>query len=309
MQKLIFRLKSHQGYINYHKYMYSDSGNSEYFAKKNQRRGNLANKKRFGRSAKGKSKKNDNPKSNLLMNVYDDTKEQFSKVDQSTIKPSTLFDINSLKVDLTEELPTFETEYLVVNQDSLDMAVEFCNDGLEPMVLNMASDYKPGGGVRSGKSAQEECIFRRTNAFMTHPEDWYPLESNQVIYSPEVKVIKDSDYELMDDDDHVTVSMIAVPAIRQPDLKYGTTYHDEDRYLMTSKIESIFKIALMMGRDSLVLGALGCGAFHNPPNEVSQIFKSMLNCYGKYFKRIGFAILCVKDSDSENLKAFKSIVD
>jgi len=290
--------------------MFSNSGNSEYFARKNQRRGNLANKKKFGRSAKGKhNKKHDNPKSRPLTQIYEDTIKQFSSVDPSTIKPSTLFDINTLKFETTEEMPTFETELLVENQDTLDMAIEFCNDGFNPLVLNMASDYKPGGGVRSGKSAQEECIFRRTNAFMTHPEEWYPLEPNQVIFCPEVKIIKDSDYELIDDDDHVTVSMIAVPAIRQPELKFGSIYHDEDRRLMSSKIESIFKIALMMGNDSLVLGALGCGAFRNPPTEVSQIFRSMLNHYGKYFKRIGFAILCVKDSDSENLKAFRSLTD
>ena len=289
--------------------MFSDSGNGEYFARKNQRRGNLANKKRFGNSAKGKQKKkHDNPKSTPLVNVYEDTQRQFSSVDPSTIKPSTLFDINTLKVEVTDEMPTFETEYLVKNQDTLDMAIEFCSDGLRPLVLNMASDYKPGGGVRSGKAAQEECIFRRTNAFMTHPEEWYPLDANQVIYSPEVKIIKDSDYELMDEEDHTTVSMIAVPAIRHPELKNGV-YHDEDRYLMSSKIESIFKVALTMGHDSLVIGALGCGAFRNPSSEVSQIYRSMLNHYGKYFKRIGFAILCVKDSDSENLKAFRSLAD
>jgi len=285
--------------------MFSNDDNAEYSSRKNQRRGNLHKKKIFSKSNKKKASKKqyDNPKSNSMIDVYEDTIEYFL-AKQHEVKESTLYDINKLNVVLAENAPIYDTVYRVENIDTLDMALQFRKCGLNPLVLNMASDYKPGGGVRSGKKAQEECLFRRTNAFETHSEEWYPLEANDVIYSPEVYIIKDSDYEMLDENDQDVISMIAVPAIRKPHLDKGE-YFEADRKLMTAKIESIFKIALIEGHDSLILGALGCGVFHNPPNEVAQIYKLFTNLYGKYFKQIGFAILCVKESDSDNLNTFR----
>jgi uncharacterized protein (TIGR02452 family) len=280
--------------------MYFDDGvNDEYSSMKNQRRNNMAKKKKHNPFKHG----NNNPKSKPLANVYHDTKQHFLSMKSLKVPESILYDIDELQIDF-DDIPIYDTICVVQNKDTLDMAMEFRNMGLNPLVLNMASDYRPGGGVKSGKMAQEECLFRRTNAFMTHPEEWYPLGSNNIIYSPEVHIIKDHNYQMLNEANETAISMIAVAAIRKPKLVNGI-YHDDDRHLMTSKIEAIFKIALLHGHDSLILGALGCGAFHNPPKEVVEIFRIMVNQYGKYFKQIGFAILCVKDSDNDNLEAFR----
>ena len=42
------------------------------------------------------------------------------------------------------------------------------------------------------------------------------------------------------------------------------------------KIRTIFRIGLLHGHDSLVLGAFGCGAFHNPPAEVARLFHEVM---------------------------------
>jgi uncharacterized protein (TIGR02452 family) len=55
---------------------------------------------------------------------------------------------------------------------------------------------------------------------------------------------------------------------------------------MSDKIEAIFMMGIIMKKDSLVLGSFGCGAFHNPPTIVAQIFSNMLGKYGKYFLKI-----------------------
>jgi uncharacterized protein (TIGR02452 family) len=172
----------------------------------------------------------------------------------------------------------------------------------------MASNIYPGGGVRSGKKAQEECIFRRTNAFATHPEDWYPLKPEQVIYSPSVHIIKDISHDLLPKAKHCEIGLLTVPAIRKPRLQDGC-YNTDDRLLMTAKIESIFNIAIRNGHDSLVLGAFGCGVFRNPPTEVASIFRDMLRTYASSFKRIGFAVLIVKPADKENLTTFQKILN
>lgn len=193
-------------------------------------------------------------------------------------------------------------QVLIENQDTIEMALYFCSQHLNPLVLNMASDFCPGGGVKSGKMAQEECLFRCTNAFMTHPPKWYPLEKMQVIYSPEVRIVKNSSFEVLTD--QAKIGMIAVPAVRKPKLRVDGTYCERDHDLMRQKIEAIFKIAILHKHDSLVLGSLGCGVFNNPPEQVADMFQEMLRKYAAHFKVIGFAVLVAKEKDRENLRVF-----
>eukprot|EP01034_Spumella_vulgaris_P021912 gene21912-27989_t len=172
----------------------------------------------------------------------------------------------------------------------------------------MASDFVPGGGVRKGSTAQEEELFRRSNGHMTHPSNMYPLEANAIIYSPEVTIIKasrDQNYRLLEQP--VTVGMIACAAIRNPVLTARKMYAREDYETMVRKIDAIFRVGLLKGHDSLVLGAMGCGAFHNPPAMVAMLFKQMADKYGKHYKKIGFAILVARGSDTPNISAFRRV--
>lgn len=281
--------------------------NQDLFSFKNQRKNNLDNKKKYYKpNNKHNPYKNDNPRSNSLVDVYLDTKKYF-QMKNIIAKEPTLYDITTLQIDkLLAQKKTYNTKYIVKNQDTLDMALDFIAEGyVKPLVLNLASQMKLGGGVASGKTAQEECLFRRTNAYMTHPENWYPLETNEVIYSPELTIIKNSNYEMLPDNiiEKADISMLAVAAVRKPHLVDGK-YNDEDKIIMMRKIESIFKSAILHGHTEIVGGALGCGIFKNPPDQVAEIFKECTEKYGKYFKIVGFAILCVKESDNENLKEF-----
>ena len=290
---------------------------SEYDIKKNMRKKNLDKRKHIGRK-KG-AKKNDygnrsNPSSKPFANIYFDTQQYCNQHFNRRIKEQSIcYDIHNIEQHdnvigvYNDGEPVIEVQ----NMDTLDAAEKLLNDNnsAKILVLNMASDYKPGGGVASGKTAQEECIFRRTNAFMTHPEEWYPLESSDVILSPSVTIVKDSYHQLLPQMDQKNVGMIAVAALRKPKLNgLAKYYYDEDRLLMSTKIESIFKIAIIQNFDTLVLGALGCGVFNNPPEEVAQIFKSMIITYGKHFKRIVFAVLCVKPKDYDNFRIFENIL-
>lgn len=296
-----------------------ESNDSEFYNKKRQRRKNIHLKNT--KSKGGCTKKYNNAKNNYLIDVYNNTVEFFETSNIHPKEPSILYDINNIDIECVSnhvespnETPSNETlsnenvsdcECSVLNIDTLDCALSLCSEGLRPLVLNMASDYKPGGGVKSGKTAQEECIFRRTDAYRTHYESFYQLSIEHVIYSPSVTIIKDSQYNMLDEDKICNVGIIAVPAIRKPKLIDGM-YHEDDRELMTLKIESIFKIAKKHNYDSLVLGALGCGVFKNPPNEVASIFKCMLTTYKKYFKKIVFAVLSV-DNNDENYNTFSHL--
>jgi len=245
---------------------------------------------------------------NYLTDVWHDTVSYFKKHPEQ-IPCSIKYDITKLPepkpLDVSQiNKPTIE----ILNRDTLNMAMDYIQqDKLNPLVINMASYFCPGGGVRSGKTAQEEEIFRRSNAHLTHPRSWYPLNMNENIYSPQVTIIKDSrdtEYQYIEP---VKVSMIAIAALKDPKL-VGDKLCQRDYNITFEKLDSIFKIGIINGHDSLVLGALGCGAYHNPPLEIAQIYNILIQKYGKYYKKIGFAILVVKPGDQENINVFKSII-
>jgi len=274
---------------------------NEYNLSKDNRRNNLQRKKYIAEK-KGIKKKSS---FDVFIKEYNNTKKVCSHDFNSRIKDnSILYDIYNID-DLGDKgdhlnIPIIE----VTNIDSFDAAVELNSDSI--LVLNMASNYKSGGGVRSGKTAQEECLFRRSNAFMTHPEEWYPLSPEHVIFSPSVTIIKDSDLKLLHKNDRISVGMLAIPALRKPHLDFKGEYkYEADKDAMFIKIQSIFLVAIKHGFDNLVLGALGCGVFNNPPKEVANMFKIMIRSYGHYFKKIVFAVLCVKPKDYENLNIFR----
>ena len=89
------------------------------------------------------------------------------------------------------------------------------------------------------------------------------------------------------------MSFISVAGINHPEL-------DKDGLIanwlvdgVKNKMRTIFRIGLQHGHDSLVLGALGCGAFANPPHHIARLFHEVmeeLEFVNKY-KLIVFAIL------------------
>ena len=54
---------------------------------------------------------------------------------------------------------------------------------------------------------------------------------------------------------------------------YAGPYDDA---LTRQKVRSILWAAASHGHDAVVLGAFGCGAFHNPPAEIVAVFRSLL---------------------------------
>ena len=161
------------------------------------------------------------------------------------------------------------------------------------LVLNMASEYKAGGGTENGAMAQEEELFRRTNYFMSLTQNLYPLKELDGIYTKNVYILKDDNYNQITP---YQCSFIAVAGLRKPYLKNGN-YNSIDREIMKKKIEMIFKCAIFYGHTNIVLGALGCGVFANPPEEVADIFNETIKKYGKCFDNIYFAIKSIRDNN------------
>lgn len=103
---------------------------------------------------------------------------------------------------LPPNLPTYNTFIEVVEGDCLDEAIRLKSLGLNPVILNMASAKRPGGGYRTGAGAQEENLFRRSNYYQSLEDpdgldtgrEWgYPLPEFCTIYSPSVFVFRSSE--------------------------------------------------------------------------------------------------------------------
>ncbi len=217
----------------------------------------------------------------------------------------------------------------IVSDDCLDTAHKWVAEGLEVCVLNMASRRNPGGGVRNGAGAQEEYLFRCSNyyrslfQFVPFAPDFglrraryrYPLDENYGgIYSPEVTIFRGSEergYPLLKAP--WRVNMVAVSGMNSPKL---FKLNGKERIVaglvegVKNKMRTIFRIACKHGQRNLVLGALGCGAFHNPPEHVAELFRAVLaeQEFAGAFQRICFAIKSDSNSHgSANYDAFKKV--
>ena len=208
----------------------------------------------------------------------------------------------------------------VVNADCLEEGIRLLELGYNPAILNMASRHNPGGGVTNGAGAQEETIFRRTNLFLSlyqyasYAEKYglkksinqYPMDRNfGGVYSPNVSIFRECEgngYKLMSQPREV--SFISVAGINRPELDNSDMIIPPLVDVTKNKIRTILRIGLKHGHDSLVLGALGCGAFCNPPRHIARLFHEVIEEqeFKDKYKYIVFAILEDHNSHKEHNK-------
>lgn len=245
----------------------------------------------------------------MLRGVATETISYFPEVEKKFPKVREAKYIGALP-RVEEKKVEFKTEVKVINADTFDTALNMVGKGLNPLVLNMASYWQPGGGWRKGSMAQEEELFRRSTYAMSLEQPvmrkCYPLLGSACIYSPSVVVFRagrDQNYALYDWSDCCSLSCLAMPAMRHPHL-VDDRLSDEDARLTLEKIRNIFGVARHYGHDSLVLGALGCGAYGNPPTHIAELFKKVIDEYQGQFKQVVFAILTDHNDRYGNLKCF-----
>ena len=220
-----------------------------------------------------------------------------------------------------------DTQLLVLNVDCIIATRDLVGQGYNPAVLNMASLYHPGGGVLTGSSAQEEELCRRSTLVISlyqfslpggrygdladmvrvkRRAERYPLDNTYGgIYSPDItffRATKDEGYALLDEPFRAAVISVASlnynPKHGHNSLDNGNI-PEQDKPILKEKIRTILRIGVLKGHDSLVLGALGCGAFCTPPAQMARIFHEVMDEqeFQGRFKKIVFAII---DSPSSN---------
>ena len=183
---------------------------------------------------------------------------------------------------LKDEFPVFEEKVYVENIDTFQKAMSL---GTKAAVLNMASFQRPGGGVKNGSRAQEEDLCRRSNLL-------------QSLYAFSADGCEELGYE-------------PLKRLKYPIPMFGGIY--SPHVLVKGKIRAILRIALLNKHTKLVLGALGCGAYGNPPVHVAQLFHEVIHEeeFWGHFEEICFAVLedgnSLKNQSGGNFKPFKEV--
>lgn len=216
---------------------------------------------------------------------------------------------------------------VIIQNDCLKEALKLKELGLNPILLNMANRKIPGSGLIRG-GTQEDALFRRTTLFLSlyqfyknyhkdclpfledgicrikQQESQYPIsEDLGVIYSSGIYVFRDDEetgYRYLNSPSQI--SIISTAGIYHPKLTGNNRLNVFDEIRLSEKIRTIFRIAIMHNHDSMVLGALGCGAFANPPEHVAEIFHRILNEeeFSNQFVSIVFAIIDDKNTYREH---------
>lgn len=190
----------------------------------------------------------------------------------------------------------------VVNEDCIEVARRLTSSG-KTCMLNMASYKKPGGGVKSGAMSQEEELARKSNLMFGLPEELYPLEMDDFIYTYGVTFFKGPYYAITEPFrcDIITVAAVNLNGLPIP---------DDYEKLMDSKVRTMLQFPQQHGCRNLVLSAFGCGVFKNHPLTVAHYFRrAILQGYGNGYDSIVFSVLNDRNSHGSNFETFKEVLD
>ncbi|OAQ66136.1 hypothetical protein VFPPC_14290 [Pochonia chlamydosporia 170] len=162
--------------------------------------------------------------------------------------------------------------------DTLEAASRLTGHSSRVAILNMASPLRPGGGVLTGATSQEEQLCARTTLYASLREDFYRLPDVGGVYTPDVLVVRGWDGQMSElpVSKRFFVDVVTAAMLRMPDVEGGVYAEDKDREVVVRKMRAVMRMARERGVGGLVLGAWGCGAYGNPVGEIARSWRRVL---------------------------------
>ena len=213
-----------------------------------------------------------------------------------------------------------EIEFEINNETTLNAASRLVNQESfdKVLCLNFASAKNPGGGFLNGSQAQEESLARATGLYPCISQMTEMYEENRyygsclylddMIYSPQVPVIRDDDDKLLDKP--FLISILTVPAVNAGAVRKNGKKQEINKIesTMLQRTEKLLSVAAIHDYKVLVLGAWGCGVFKNNPEDVARYFHYHLTenpLFTGLFEKIVFAVLD-NTKDENIIDAFRT---
>ena len=202
------------------------------------------------------------------------------------------------------------TEVCVANADTLTAALIVGN----AIALNFANATSPGGGYIRGAFAQEEDLCRLLPQL--YPSlincQAYPIQPDVALVTRKLLAVRHpGTYELaalpVNNSDtpnrECNILTAAMPGGNRDDPQHGS---QEWIHTVRLRIRTVLHVARSNDFPNIILGAYGCGAFGNPPEEVAQMFVEQLQSpeFRGAFQRVVFAIIDPREDG--NLKVFRN---
>ncbi|MBR2215820.1 MAG: TIGR02452 family protein [Selenomonadaceae bacterium] len=270
--------------------------------------------------------------------VFQDTEAWYQS--EEDLKQAIQTSIDNTAFYAERDLPTlpaarYETTIVTVNEHrSLESAFYYRRKFPEARIgiHNFASATNPGGGVRHGSRAQEEALCRcMTLLPVLETEEnnrrYYQFHKNRrdftytdaCIYTPDIVAIKSdtdipqrlpkSDWQKFD------VLTCAAPNLRLSSnitssmgRRFSTHITDKSlREIHIRRATHLLTVAAHHGIDILILGAFGCGAFHNNPEAVASAYKAVLADFQGHFQEVAFAVFCTPE-EKTNYEVFSKVL-
>jgi len=206
------------------------------------------------------------------------------------------------------------------------------------VALNFANGFTVGGGYVHGALAQEEDLCRQCPLLYpslknAERQRFYPFGPSaaidqstgqivdrrkyvEVLFTPDVPIHRGSQatgYEMLGGSNFPKVSFVSAAA---PNRKLQEPFF-ADAIKQTLTVAMLFPQQLVedwsakRGNwseplfDTIILGAWGCGAFHNPPATIASLFADVIEKVGTAYKRVHFAI---PEMGDENYAVFLKVL-
>lgn len=215
-----------------------------------------------------------------------------------------------------------DAEVIVSRKRSAEAAWAYDGRG-RTAILDFASGTNPGGGARSGSSAQEESLCRISTLLPLLESDraapYYVRnrKTSNGMYTDSVIIVPDVTFFRADDGRmeplpgscwmKADVIVLPAPNLRREGMPVGVKSVARYGHILQKRIETVFKAAAYAKADSLILGAFGCGVFGNSPETVAETFKEVQKGHMRHFSTIEYAVYA-KDEDDPNLRAFRTVL-
>lgn len=227
------------------------------------------------------------------------------------------------KISVKKPDTTYDTQFEVSNEHAISACLRLAGELPQEekiCCLNFASAKNVCGGMIGGSLAQEESLglcsslhsslsqFNKEYYDINRKDPKDGLYNNILMYSPDCLVFReDISYTLLEEP--VKVSFISSPAVNKGvALQRGVKPLDISQEML-ARMQHVLAVAMEKGHKVIVLGAWGCGVFHNDPNDIAMQFAQCLQSPNSRFFNVFQKVLFAVGKEEKKLQVFRNVFE